>query len=475
MKTKLSMMASIAILFATFSQSQAYFNDDRFGIAEQPRMVEPVNAYSYYKEGVSDVVSQLKKEINDSAKSNYVSSELNNKILVVKEVTPGTTIEQVVFFKSIGKKMSNIQPVVLKSMDTGKVYVLFSFFSQEQPAHELNEKLNNFNVGSTILHNKENRFGFYNYLQEKINPQDDQFMSNPVRVVTIEKIRYINQCETPIVNSGKTDTLNYKVEEIKPAVAPRPKAKHPARVAPASTRAAQMPKAVAQKPKPTQEELDRRCLGSVVKTIKQKALFNLETLQFKHKNKIYGVGDTFVHGGCQFKIKEVWREDFNFFIKFADVSNEALNAKIAFPQGGNFLTQDKLFFDPAKAEEDKTIIKATPKAPNSNGQETTPIKVVVEQNQPSAPTEQSSQTQAQSASNSHTNSAKCDFRPLSGIRTQLIKKADGSYKTEPIYNFYKGKVLPVDYYEQNGYIVVFNPQSQAMIIEKENFARSCKL
>ena len=447
MKTKLSMMASIAILFATFSQSQAYFNDDRFGIAEQPRMVEPVNAYSYYKEGVSDVVSQLKKEINDSAKSNYVSSELNNKILVVKEVTPGTTIEQVVFFKSIGKKMSNIQPVVLKSMDTGKVYVLFSFFSQEQPAHELNEKLNNFNVGSTILHNKENRFGFYNYLQEKINPQDDQFMSNPVRVVTIEKIRYINQCETPIVNSGKTDTLNYKVEEIKPAVAPRPKAKHPARVAPASTRAAQM----------------------------QKALFNLETLQFKHKNKIYGVGDTFVHGGCQFKIKEVWREDLNFFIKFADVSNEALNAKIAFPQGGNFLTQDKLFFDPAKAEEDKTIIKATPKAPNSNGQETTPIKVVVEQNQPSAPTEQSSQTQAQSASNSHTNSAKCDFRPLSGIRTQLIKKADGSYKTEPIYNFYKGKVLPVDYYEQNGYIVVFNPQSQAMIIEKENFARSCKL
>ena len=169
MKTKLS-MASIAILFA-FSQSHAYFNDDRFGIAEQPRMIEPINTYSYYKEGVKDVVSQLKQEISDGDKSDYVSSELSNKFLVLKEIDSNTAIEQVVFFRSIGKKLTDIQPVVLKNIDTGRVYVLFSFFSQEQSAHELNKKLNNFNVGSFILKNKGSKFDVYNYLQEKIKCQ----------------------------------------------------------------------------------------------------------------------------------------------------------------------------------------------------------------------------------------------------------------------------------------------------------------
>lgn len=470
MKTKLS-MASIAILFA-FSQSHAYFNDDRFGIAEQPRMIEPINTYSYYKEGVKDVVSQLKQEISDGDKSDYVSSELSNKFLVLKEIDSNTAIEQVVFFRSIGKKLTDIQPVVLKNIDTGRVYVLFSFFSQEQSAHELNKKLNNFNVGSFILKNKGSKFDVYNYLQEKIKLQTPQQVSNNVvKVVTIEKIRYINKCEAPVIKSGNPNDAFTQKAENKKKVASKPKTQQSSKVASANSKAIQKPKATESKPQPTQTEIDKKCLDSVVKVIKQQALFNLETLQFKYKNQIYSLGDSFAYNKCKFKIAEVWREDFNFFIKFADNSDENLNARIKFPQNDS-LTTDNLFFDPEKTDKEKTIVRATANNQTSDTAQKNQ-KLVVEQEQPIALAGQSVQDRPISSSN--TSVANCDFRPLYGIRTQLIKKADGEYKTEPIYNFYKGKILPVDYYEQNGYIVVLNPKSQAMIIKKENFAKSCKL
>lgn len=463
-------MASIAILFA-FSQSHAYFNDDRFGIVEQPRMIEPINTYSYYKEGVKDVVSQLKQEVSDSDKSDYISSELNNKFLVLKEIDSNTAIEQVVFFRSIGKKLTDIQPVVLKNIDTGRIYVLFSFFSQEQSAHELNKKLNNFNVGSFILKNKGSKFGIYNYLQEKIKLQNPQPTSNNfVKVVTIEKIRYINKCEAPAMQNRDQSVFAPKTENKK-AVASKPKTQQSSKVASTNSKAIQKSKTIEPKPQPTQTEIDKKCLDSVVKVIKQQALFNLETLQFKYKNQIYSLGDSFVYNKCKFKIAEVWREDFNFFIKFADNSDENLNARIKFPQNDS-LTTDNLFFDPEKTDKEKTIVRAT-----ANNQTFATAqkdqKLVIEQEQPIALAGQSIQDRPISSSN--TSVANCDFRPLYGIRTQLIKKADGEYKTEPIYNFYKGKILPVDYYEQNGYIVVLNPKSQAMIIKKENFAKSCKL
>ena len=209
-------------------------------------------------------------------------------------------------------------------------------------------------------------------------------------------------------------------------------------------------------------------------------MFNLETLQFKHNNIIYDKGVQFSFDGCDFNITDISKNNQNILIEFNNLKKQKLIAKVDYPSGvRGFFPIEKLFYNPEYeleverskrenqylAQKNNEIrAKETKTQDNKNTQE--------EETKPTSE-EYKEESQKQAVSDTLTESKVCSFVPLKGIRTQFIAKKDGTYKKEPIYSFYQGKNLKVDYYYNADKVILSAIGGQQMAVDRHSFERYC--
>lgn len=448
-----------ATLLASVS-AFGYFNgNEEYHIISNPGY-EQVTSYEYYKEGIKDTISQINNELSTGIENGSKVLGLDGKFLVLRDVT-NSSLYEIIFLKSISSHVLSGLPIIIKNPDN-RYFILYGSFSFENQADELIDKLRAYNAGAIKLKNTNLDYTHFNLLQKNIELNAIETIKNtPVKVVTIEKIRYIDGKE-PLAQGqmiGLETGVNIKTQSI--TTSPKIKSK--------KTQQKKQPAKTTSKTKDTQAD----CLVSAIYNIKKYGLFNLETLQFKYNDQIYNKGDIFKHTNCSFELTKIYKKGTQFIVQFDDYSTKKLIARIKYPKEG-FMSIDELFYNPDITANTKIAsgTKSNSSVTKIKAPEKEAINVVQQ-----APAEQAKQSASRTStinSSSALETMECNFEQLTGIRTQLIKKQDGTYKSEPVYDFYKNKHLKVDVHFEGNNAIVSAIGGQPMVIGKDKFLKNCK-
>ena len=185
----------------------------------------------------------------------------------------------------------------------------------------------------------------------------------------------------------------------------------------------------------------------------------------------------------------------NMSIIFNNLVDKKLDIMIKYPQIG-FVTVDDLFYNPDQKyheienvtfiqEENKNESKVI--AMSSPVKEETKIDTKEDTKQnlkekliDSAPnflhdfsSNATAETKPISAITTGTEQATCSFKVKDGIRTQVVKQANGEYEIKAIPVFYKNKILPVEYFISGDFMAVTAIGAQSILINKEHFDKYC--
>lgn len=447
-----------ATLLASVS-AFGYFNgNEEYHIISNPGY-EQVTSYEYYKEGIKDTISQINNELSTGIESGSKVLGLNGKILVLRDVTDSNLYE-IIFLKSISSHVLSDLPIIIKNPDN-RYFILYGSFSFENQADELIDKLKAYNAGAIKLKNTNLDYTHFNLLQKNIELNAIETIKNtPVKVIAIEKIRYIDGKE-PLAQGQMTGVetgVNIKTQNI--TTSPK--------IQPKKTQQKKQPAKTISK---TQDA--PYCLISAIFNIKKHGLFNLETLQFKYNDQIYNKGDVFKHTNCSFELTKIYKKGTQFIVQFDDYSTKKLIARIKYPKEG-FMSIDELFYNPDITA--NTKIASGTKSNSSVTKIKAPEKEAINavQQVPAEPVKQPASRVAAINSTGTLETMDCNFEQLTGIRTQLIKKQDGTYKNEPIYDFYKNKQLKVDVHFEGNNVIISAIGGQPMVIGKDKILKNCK-
>lgn len=431
----------------------------------------------YYTEGIKNVREAIDEEINNMTLTNSIIPNLYGKTIILIQID-NLSFEDIIFYKSIAKEIGIDKQSVAKNNKNNKNYLIFGSYTDEKKADETLQALKYIKINAEKIKNNQNEYLYSDFLTSKINKDFNKKGTThiPVKVVVIEKTKYLGEetakisqkSETKNQISHKKDNVKQKSKNITNSNLKNKEDKE------------EIKKEKAEYEKEIKEKKIKDCLNKVINEIKYYGLFNLETLQFKHNNIIYDKGVQFSFDGCDFNITDISKNNQNILIEFNNLKKQKLIAKVDYPSGvRGFFPIEKLFYNPEyELEVERSKRENQYLAQKNNDMKFKEAKTQdnkSKQEEEIKPTseEYKEESQKQAVSNTLTESKVCSFVPLKGIRTQFIAKKDGTYKKEPIYSFYQGKNLKVDYYYNADKVVLSAMGGQQMVVDRHFFERYC--
>lgn len=497
---KLSLACILAI--AAFG----YFNENNY---IEPNHTIEVDSYAYYAEGVHSASIYINKELKNGRKCDITLSQRQ----VLMEL-PNNDIANIIFFKEIGERALGINPTIIRNKINNKIYALFANDIDRTQAKKASDKLRAYQFKAQVVDfsKTSSEFEYYDwldlYFHDTIKPLEcsknvfsffglnkdkTKNHKNRIEIKASSKIKTQSRPQSDNITDEKILDLNEQPNKNFVAVTKDPLIKVNLKEIFQEISSGDDNNKTTEAPKIIDKQT-KKCLDFSIDLLKKHGLFNPETLEFKINNTIYKKNTLFSHKKCSLKVTDIESQENIFMITFNYYTDNKVIIKLQNAKN-NFIPMEQLLYSPYQSKYSKLSgkmppVKIAPKAIDTNSD--TANKSVVKQSQPyqesinqmqtyqsyQEPTSQT-QTTSQNSSSidraSSPNLAKCSFNTQTGIRTQLSRQADGSFKAVAVYDFYKGKEnVEVDYYQEGENYAITSQGGQTMIISPRYFKKGCK-
>ena len=469
------MIKKISLICACAISSYAYFNE---AIVEEQGYNADINTYDYYAEGVRNTFAIINREFANTHRYQDKITFGNYSIVAEGDYD----IAQIVFFKEIGMRLTGTMPKIKKKKDTKKLYIVYGNVDRKADANKMIEAVRAYNVRvqllsfSKIAHN----YRYFDMLRHFL-PNHYQ----PVNLITTPA-----QPPKPVI-------LKQNNKKFKPSI------KQPN----AENNATQIEEKVLD---PVIEQ-NKKCINTAISTLKNEGYFNLEAKQFKLNDVIYQThSELKLSDECVLKISsyEVNPNKTNFTIKFNDMDDPKMNAKIKIPMS-NWFKLETLLYNPYDAgvyaiqKQNYAPVYTEPQKTKNTAQYTEPQKTKntaqyaepqktqpKNENMPgdnnlapqnTIPTEQAPQEQnrpqEEQSSLIPSGATTCNFDTKTVIRTRVQLQADVTTKRVAVYDFYKNKkdvVVDISVNSRGNYELIALG-GDTMEITAQDFKKGCKV